>query len=404
MVYPTLKKLYYEDEALWKKEYAKRFNVPFAEHFDFQIRQYNYTQEFPAFLNYTREIMILVDNIHTLNLDLLHNANFLPRIAIQQYLQACMVEEIQASNEIEGVRSSRKEIRAAFDYVQSNHTAAGVRFQSVVSKYQNLLSSAHMDFAVSADIRKFYDEFIYDEVNLENPANLPDGKIFRAGQVEITGGTQKILHIGAFPEDKLIQAMDKALVLLNDSQLVPVVRIAIFHYLFGYLHPFYDGNGRTVRFITSYFLAKELSPLIALNMSLIIKHDKNTYYRMFQETNAYVNCGDLGLFVTEFLRIIETAAGDTVNYLKKQAQLYNTYLAKISQLPQQDKLILSLYDVLLQATLFSANGITMQELAKVLNKSRNTISSRLEKIPLEHLAIDKDSRQHHFKLNISALK
>lgn len=83
--------------------------------------------------------------------------------------------------------------------------------------------------------------------------------------------------------------------------------------------------------------------MIALNMSLIIKHDKANYYRMFQETNAYVNCGDLGLFVTEFLRIIETAARDTVNYLKKQAQLYNTYLGKISQLPQQDKLMFSLF-------------------------------------------------------------
>ena len=404
MAYPALKKFYYEDEALWKNEYTKRFNAPFTEHFDFQIRQYNYAQEFPAFLCYTREITALIDNIHALNFDLQYVVRCLPEMAIKQYLQVCMIEEIQASNEIEGVRSSRKEIKMAWDYVQSNNTAAGVRFQSVVSKYQKLLAPVRMGFMTSVDIRKFYDEFIYDEVNLENPNNLPDGEIFRAGQVEITGGTQKVLHMGAFPEDKLIQDMDKALNLLNDTQIVSAVRIAVFHYLFGYLHPFYDGNGRTVRFITSYFLAKYLSPLIALNISLIIKHDRGSYYKMFKETNAYINCGDLGLFVTEFLRIIEQAAKQTVEYLKKQSRLYEAYLEKIAQLPEEDKLTLSLYDVLLQAALFSADGVTMQDLAKVLKKSRNTVAKRLEKFPSEYLLIDKSSRQYQYKLNISIWK
>lgn len=401
MPYPSLKKIFYTNEALWQKEYARRFDAPFAEHFDFSIKQYNYAQEYTAFLNYTKELLALLDSIHTLNFELQEVERLLPPIAIKQYLQACMVEEIQASNEIEGVRSSRKEIREAIEHVQSNGAAAGVRFQSVVSKYQKLLSAVKIDFAVSSDVRKFYDEFIYDEVKLENPLNLPDGKIFRAGQVEITAGTQKVLHMGAFPEEELIKGMDKALNLLNDVSFAAVLRLAIFHYLFGYLHPFYDGNGRTVRFITSYYLAKALSPLIALNMSLIIKHDKARYYRMFSETSAYVNCGDLGPFVTGFLQIIENAAKDTLTYLRQQSQRYQDYLARINSLPVKDKLTGELYNLLLQAALFSPVGISMQELSGVLKKSRNTISARLDAMPKKHLVVDKEGRQHRFKLNLT---
>lgn len=401
MTYPSLKKIFYTNESLWKQEYARRFNAPFAERFDFSIKQYNYPQAYPAFLNYTKELLALVDSIHRLNFELQDVERFLPPIAIRQYLQACMVEEIQASNEIEGVRSSRKEIREAIEHVQSNSAATGVRFQSVVSKYQKLLSAAKIDFIVSADVRKFYDEFIYDEVKLENQFNLPDGKIFRAGQVEITAGTQKVLHMGAFPEEELIKGMDKALALLNDRSFAAVIRLAIFHYLFGYLHPFYDGNGRTVRFITSYCLAKELSPLIALNMSLIIKHDKACYYRMFNETSVYANCGDLGVFVVGFLKIIENAAKDTLAYLRQQSQRYQDYLARIKGLAINDKLTGELYNLLLQAALFSPVGISMQELSSVLKKSRNTISARLDAMPAEYLIIDKESRQHRFKLNLA---
>ncbi|MFR6714147.1 MAG: Fic family protein [Phascolarctobacterium succinatutens] len=37
------------------------------------------------------------------------------------------------------------------------------------------------------------------------------------------------------------------------------------------MHPFYDGNGRTDRFITSYFLSKHFHPLASLRLSIFIK-------------------------------------------------------------------------------------------------------------------------------------
>ena len=156
-----------------------------------------------------------MDSIYQLNIELISLHQFLPPAALIQYTQYCMVEEIQSSNEIEGVRSSRKEIREAIVQLKSLQREKPSRFYSIVEKYNKLISRKKIDFKTSADIRKFYDSFVLDEVVAENPKNTPDGKIFRFSSVEILSGTQKILHVGLYPEDKLIYEMDKALLFLR---------------------------------------------------------------------------------------------------------------------------------------------------------------------------------------------
>ena len=54
----------------------------------------------------------------------------------------------------------------------------------------------------------------------------------------------------------MIETMDAALKTLHSQDFPLLVRLGLFHYFFSYIHPFYDGNGRTDRFITSYFLKK----------------------------------------------------------------------------------------------------------------------------------------------------
>lgn len=73
------------------------------------------------------------------------------------------------------------------------------------------------------------------------------------------------------PEERIISLMQYALELLNDESVPLLVRVSIFHYFFAYIHPFYDGNGRTDRFITSYFLSKHFHPLASLRLSIFIK-------------------------------------------------------------------------------------------------------------------------------------
>ncbi len=39
--------------------------------------------------------------------------------------------------------------------------------------------------------------------------------------------------------------------------MLGLVSIAVFHYLFGYVHPFYDGNGRMARYLSSIFCSEK---------------------------------------------------------------------------------------------------------------------------------------------------
>ena len=71
-----------------------------------------------------------------------------------------------------------------------------------------------------------------------------------------------------------IEAMDQALSILQAAEIPLLVRLAAFHYFFEYIYPFYDGNGRTGRFIVSYYLSREFSPYIALQLSVEINKRK----------------------------------------------------------------------------------------------------------------------------------
>ena len=61
-----------------------------------------------------------------------------------------------------------------------------------------------------------------------------------------------------------------------DSELDPLVRMALIHHQFESIHPFYDGNGRTGRIINILFLIKEgLLDTPILYLSRYISHKPN---------------------------------------------------------------------------------------------------------------------------------
>ena len=400
MAYIPLYEIYYKQNNEWFPEYQKRFNNLFAKHLDITIKEFNREKEFQLFYCHTEYIVTLQNKIMFDFLRLQKLFNLLPGAGIDQFLKSCMIEEIQSTNEIEGVRSTRQEIREAI-FAQGKYNP-DVRLWGIVNKYNKIINDENIKLKTCEDIRNLYDDFILDEIKRNNTSDIPDGNIFRKNSVDIVSGTQKTIHRGVYPESKIIEYMTKALQFLQDDSVSIFIRIAVFHYLFGYIHPFYDGNGRMSRFITSYFLSKNLHPTIALRLSVLIKQHKNDYYKLFENTNAQINCGDLTPFIIWSLEFIASAITSTYKLLFEKYELFSSLNQKLDEmLKNEDNTTKRVYNVLLQAAVFSDMGATSQEIVQTLKLSKRTIDARIKEIPNEILLADKTSRPYHYKLRLS---
>ena len=392
----TLYKLFYADSSAFNAEYDKRFHDEDTIHLDIKIGEHS------AFVCQSAEIFKLIISIERTNNKVSQICNRLPEIALSQFQQRCLIDEIVLTNNIEGVHSTRKEISEILQDLSKNNKRE--RFVGLVNKYVLLMKNETLPLQTPEDVRKIYDDIFYEEIKATDPDDLPDGKIFRKSDVGVYSPTGKKIHNGLYPESEIISAMKKSLDFLNDSHYDVLLRIAVFHYLFGYIHPFYDGNGRTSRFISSYMLSQNLNKLIGYRISFTIKEHINKYYEAFKVCNHYNNRGDLTPFAEMFLEIVDVSMHQLYQALSERSEKLTYYINLITQLPNaEDESMFRLYEYLIQAALFSNMGISQKELEHEMGMTYNTVRSRLKRIPEELLITNKQGNRSFYLLNLKAV-
>lgn len=399
MAYESLVLLYRKDAARWAAEHQQRRNSPMTRHLPIALQEYGRAQSYPAFYCYTEALALLQEAIGRDFTTLLGMIGHIPKAGIEQFLHTCMVEEILATNAIEGVHSTKREIRAAMETAPADRVR--MRLGGVVNKYARILQGEEIPLDTAADVRSLFDSFIADEIRRDDPANLPDGQLFRKGSVDIVSPSQKVIHRGSYPEKKIMHEMEYALALLHEECMPLLFRIAVFHYFFGYIHPFYDGNGRMSRFITTYFLARELHPTVAFQLSLLIKKRRKGYYKLFADTTSEFNRGDLTPFIIGTLRFIYEAVRFTGDALDDRLRRYRAYHGRVMN-AVHDKKLRNVYDILLQAAVFSDVGATVAEIAGTLDQTETTVYAKLKSIPEEHMIQHRSSRPYHYMLCLDA--
>ena len=135
MKYEPLKKIYYTNENGYESEYSKRYAAPFNQHFDMPIKEYNRKNTYSAFLIYTQETALLMEQIYKSYETLLYVIHSVPNIVLDQFTLLSVLEEVKSTNEIEGIHSTRKELRDIID----GTAPRSARFTSVIRKYTDLL-------------------------------------------------------------------------------------------------------------------------------------------------------------------------------------------------------------------------------------------------------------------------
>ena len=114
----------------------------------------------------------------------------------------------------------------------------------------------------------------------------------------------------------------------------PLVKLALSHYQFEAIHPFFDGNGRTGRIINILFLVVQgLLDLPVLYLSKQIIDDKPAYYRRIR---LVTERGDWEGWVLYMLAAVETTARLTLQkILAIRAQLDDTLQFAKAKLPER---------------------------------------------------------------------
>jgi Fic family protein len=105
---------------------------------------------------------------------------------------------------------------------------------------------------------------------------------------------------------------------VNDPELSdydPLVKMAIIHFQFESIHPFYDGNGRTGRILNIlYLILTGLQKLPILYLSNHIIQNKADYYRLLQGVREK---GDWESWISYMIRGVEHTAKETIQLIEE---------------------------------------------------------------------------------------
>lgn len=394
MKYKALSSIFYSDNNKYLKVYEDRYNSESTYRFNFKINKYN------SFVVINHDILQRVDSIIELDRKLLKHMNSVPPIALIQYRKKCLIDEIKMTNEIEGIISTRKEIN---DILNDKENLNKNRLYGLVKKYE-LLTQEDIELSTCEDIREIYNELVLEEVIGENIENEPDGNIFRKDKVYVQSRAGKTIHMGIYPESEIINSMTNGLSILNNSEYNFLIRIAVFHYMFGYIHPFYDGNGRVSRFISSYLLSQKLQYLVSYKLSNTIKENISSYYKSFKETNDNKNRGDITVFVIRFFDMLIKALNELCESLEER---YNKleYYGKISnKITDNDEKKRSILYILVQNTLFGETGLSIDQLYDISDAGKSKIRNSIKELEEKGLLfVIKDGRRNLYNVDLNTM-
>lgn len=187
------------------------------------------------------------------------------------------------------------------------------------------------DFAV-AEVLRYREAY---KVGLEN--------LTHAGIIELKHIFQLVARLQglnplseeqlAFPEDdnRYIKLLSNLCSYMNDSgsDISALIRMAVQHYQFEIIHPFYLENGRTGRLLNLLFLQQHgVLPYPVLPLSEFIQKNKIEYYHLHQQVKAQNEWAEWILFM---LRGLEQTTRQTLNH----AQEIQLQYQKITNLVQQ---------------------------------------------------------------------
>lgn len=198
----------------------------------------------------------------------------LPNIALNKIRESLSIEWTYNSNSIEGNTLSLRETQMV---LQEGITIKGKSLREHFETHNH-------DKAIDYLYRIVNDDYVMRSIDILSLHSLVLRSIeedfagrLRNGGVRISGANFVPPNANKVSDylDELIDFVNNNPLELNDIELA-----AIFHHKLVWIHPFFDGNGRTVRLAMNLLLMRCGFP-----PAIILKNDRKKYYEALNQAN-----------------------------------------------------------------------------------------------------------------------
>ena len=278
-------------------------------------------------------------------------------------INSLALQEAKDSSEIENIITTHDELyRADLDIKQiTKETKEVQNYKNALLKGYNLVKENKL--LLKRHIVEIQKELEQNDagVRRQSGTNLKNAQ---TGEVVFTPPQQY---------EQIEELLSNLELYINEpNELDSLVNMAIIHYQFETIHPFYDGNGRTGRIINIlYLVLQELLEMPILYLSNYIIKNKHDYYRLLQEVRTNNNWEEWILYMLDGIEktSIETMhlINDISNMMKETKYTIRENLPKI-------------YSKDLIEILFSHPYTKIDFLVEELNISRQTASKHLNEL------------------------
>ena len=225
-------------------------------------------------LTYQQEFQTTFDRLYEKQAILLQSRP-LPNIALQKIKENLSIEWTYNSNSIEGNTLTLRETQMV---LQEGITIKGITLR------EHFEAKNHEN-AINYLYRIIKDDYILRSIDILSLHGLVLRSIedefagrIRNGGVRITGANFVPPNANKVSDllDELIDFVNTNPLNMNDIELATV-----FHHKLVWIHPFFDGNGRTVRLAMNLLLMRKGFP-----PAIILKNDRKKYYEALNQANG----------------------------------------------------------------------------------------------------------------------